>query len=426
MKLIRSNLWRHAGEAGVVYTAFLLRAFSFLLLAPLFTRVIRPETWGAVLAAQALATWLILLLEFGFSLSLAQHLAIERHDPEQVRRRVGGIMSAKLMLTVLVLALTWVASGIGVLRDHPALAWWAGGWAVAQGLSPVWYFQAVEQMRWFSVVDIFGRLAYLVLAALLVRETEQAYLVLALLAITSALTSILTFRTMLQRTGGVPLSLAGGRAALREGLTLSGFTLVTSIYSTASVFLFALLAPGGLVAVYGNADRLVRAGISVMAPLNQLLLPRSARAFASSSAEGWRLARRYLVLYGVFGLVALALGWWLAPWIVGLMYGRAYEGSVHYFRWLLCLVPLTALNTVLAYHVLLPTGRATRMTAIYMAVSLLSLGLLWTLVPTWQGDGMLVAMLMPEVAAGLLLLVTVWRLRRAGFAPLHTEGRGAL
>lgn len=398
----------------VVYGAFFLRAFSFILLLPVFTRVIEPVTWGGILVAQALAMWLIILVDFGFSLSLARKVAVNRDNIQQVRQDVGNVYSAKLMLLVPAILICWVTTHIGLLELFPAFAWWALAWAVVQGFSPLWYYQATEQMYRFSIVEIAGRLLYVGLCIWMIHSTADAYLVLALQTLTLLAVNLVTLRQLWRETAGFALSWQGGWRALREGLVLSGFTVLTSVYTTASTFLFGLFAPAAVVPQYGNADRLLRSGISLLGPLNQLLLPRSARAFASSSAEGLALARRFMLIYGGIGLVGFVGGWLLAPLVMRVLFGDQYSQSIVYFRWLLLLFPLTSVNTVIVYHVLIPNEKETIVTKIFGIISLVTLFLIFILVRPFGGVGMVIAMLVPEVIAVLALSVPALKILRKG------------
>ena len=376
-----SALMRRGKSALVVYGAFFLRAFSFILLLPLFTRTIEPITWGGVLAAQALAMWLIILVDFGFGLSLARKVAVNREDLAQVRSDVGNVYSAKLMLLVPATLLCWITTQVGLLERFPAFAWWALAWAAAQGFSPLWYYQATEKMHRFSVVDIAGRFLYIALSIWLIHTTTDAYLVLALQAFALLLVNLVTLKQLWRETSGFTLSLAGGWQALREGFVLSGFTMLTSVYTTASTFLFGLFAPAAAVPQYGNADRLIRMSLSLIGPLNQLLLPRSARAFSRSPLEGFALARQLLLIYAGIGLAGMVVGWFLAPLAVNVLFGSHYGQSLVYFRWLLILFPLTTLNTVVVYHILIPNGRESLVTKLYGAISVVALGMIVLLVP---------------------------------------------
>ena len=151
---------RNAGFIGrsktfiVVYLSFFLRAFSFIFLLPILTRIIEPAVWGGVLAAQSLGTWLALLLDFGFSISLTRKLAVDRENTEAIRQYVGDAYSAKLILFLVAAFLCVVISHFGALSYFPALAWWSLAWALAQGISPLWYYQAVENMYYLSLIHI--------------------------------------------------------------------------------------------------------------------------------------------------------------------------------------------------------------------------------------------------------------------------------
>ncbi|GAA5514073.1 hypothetical protein Dcar01_02824 [Deinococcus carri] len=389
-----------------------MRGFSFIILLPFLTRVIQPLTWGALLSAQALGLWLILLLDFGFTLSLSRKIAILRGDVGQVSRDVGNVISAKILLSLFAVLITYLVSHQPAIVNYQSFAWLALLWAITQSFSPLWFYQAVERMVEFSIIDMIGRVVYILSILIFVRGNSDAYLVLLLQALTLIVVNFLTISRMWKSIGGFSLSLWGGFEAIREGYVLSGFTLLTSLYTAAGTFMFGFFAPPALVPVYGNADRLARAGVSLLGPLNQLLLPRSARAFAESHQKGFTLVKRFLLFYSLIGLLGFVAGWLLAPFAVHLLFGKSYIKSVHYLRWLMVLFPLTAFNTVLVYHFLIPLARDKIVTFIYTMISFITLCLIFLLVPRYRGDGMIIAMIFPEFLALIILSLIYFKAYR--------------
>jgi polysaccharide transporter, PST family len=112
-----------------------------------------------------------------------------------------------------------------------------------------------------------------------------------------------------------------------------------------------------------------------------------------------------LIGYGIVGTLVFVFGFILAPFVINTMFGAKYQDGVIYFRYLLILVPLISINTVLAYHVLIPAGRERSMTQIYIAASLLSAASIYILVPKYLGYGMVVAMVLPEIFALVVMAI---------------------
>lgn len=394
----------------VVYGAFFLRAFSFIILLPFLTRIVDVKVWGGVLSAQSLVIWLSILMDFGFTLSLSRKIAINRENILQIRRDVGNVYSAKLLLLLPAMLITLCAIQLGTLKLFPTLSWWAFIIAALQGLSPLWYYQATEKMYLFSLIDIIGRIIYIILAVLFIHETNQAYLVLALQAISLVFVNLITISVLWKEINGFYLSFSGAIRALKEGAILSGFSILTSIYTSASTFLFGLFVSPIVVPQYGNADRLLRSGISLLGPLNQLLLPRSARAFAQGLSQGISVAKNFLLIYFAIGILGWLIGWILAPYAVQIFFGDKYQFSLIYLRKLLILFPITAINTVLVYHILIPLNLEKVITKIYSIVSILACVFIYLLVPRLGALGMVYAMLLPEFLAFLIMIIYIMRI----------------
>ena len=393
-------------RAGIVYLAYVSRAFAFVLLVPVLSRAISKEVWGSVLVGQALTVWLVLLLEFGFALSVARAVTVRRHDPAFVARLLGDVVSAKLMLAALAVVLAVpVILASSALRAHPLLGALATVQALVQGFGLLWYYQASEQLYRYSLADLAGRALYLPGVLLLVRGDARAPWVFGLAILTGLLVNLWTYRDVRRQLPPTALSWRGGLRTLREGALLSGFTLLTSVYTTASLLILGFFAPPATLAAYGNADRLVRAAVGVIGPLNQMVFPRATALFHAGLDGGLRFARSSVLLFAALGFAGYALGWLLAGRIVAVFFGAQYADAVVYFRTLLWLLPLTAVNTALGFHVLLALRRDRAFTLIYSAVSALSLGAMLWLLPQFGARALADIVVGAEVVAFCALAV---------------------
>ncbi len=388
-----------------MYLAYLSRAFAFVLLVPLLSRAISKPVWGSVLVGQALVVWLVLLLEFGFALSVARAVTVQRHDPALVARLLGDVVSAKIMLAALAAALAVpLILASAPLRAHPLLAVLAVGQALVQGFGLLWYYQASEQLYRFSLADLAGRALYLPGVLLTVRGDAGAPWVFGLAIVSGLLVNLWTYRDVRRHLPPFTLSWRGGLRSLREGALLSGFTLVTSVYTIASLLILGFFAPAAVLAAYGNADRLVRAAVGVIGPLNQMVFPRATALFHAGPQQGLRFARASVALFALLGLAGYAVGWLLADRIVIGFFGPQYADTVPYFRTLLWLLPLTAVNTALGFHVLLALRHDRTFALIYTVVSVLSLGLMLALLPGYGARALADIVVGAEVAALIALV----------------------
>lgn len=401
-------------DALIIYLAFFLRAFSFVFLIPIMTRVIDKDLWGNVLAAQSLAMWLIVIVDFGFTLSLTRKIAVNRENNEAVRDAVGDVYSAKIILILPMLFVALLAQGFTSLSAHPSFIWSALLWAISQGMSPFWYYQATERLTYFSKIEIMARIIYIFIVVLFIKSNDQAYLAILSQGLTVLAVCITTLTVLWREIHGFTISFSGGIRALREGATLSGFSILTSVYTSASTFIFSFFALAPAVAIYGNSDRLLRAGVGLLGPLNQLFLPRSSRAFKESVDAGLNLARRLLGAYLIIGIIGFITAWSAAPFAIDIILGNNYREVSNYLRMLLIIFPLTCVNTVLVYHIFIPLNREKYVTLIYTVASVISLICIPILSSKFSVTGMVASMIIPEVVALTLLLASLRRVIHHG------------
>ena len=156
------------------------------LIVPLLTihylaRVLGPEAWGPIIAAQALGNWLLLFVEFGFELWGTRAVARARTSPEAIPDIVHGVQSAKLLLSLASVAIAAIIYfAIPSLHLAPALIGWATLFGILRGLSPLWFFQGIERVRGAVAVDTVTRIAAALGVFFVVRGASDGVRVLEL------------------------------------------------------------------------------------------------------------------------------------------------------------------------------------------------------------------------------------------------------
>lgn len=401
-RLLRSRVARNAGALyGVQMSGFLLP----LLTVPYLARVLGADGWGLVLFAQSFGTWLALVVEYGFSLSATRAVARARDDPALVASIVADVLSAKLVLSVVVLlGMAVAAAAVPTFRRHPEYLLWAGLFAVVQGLSPLWYFQAVERMRFAAAAEVGAR-AFAALGVFVwVNDPADGWRVLALQTAAAVVWVLGTTGLMLREVGPARL---GGRAAaraLRTGAPLFLFRGASGVYTTSNSFLLGLSAAPQVVAFFGGADRLIRAAISLLSPLSQALYPRASFLAATDRRSGDRLVRVTLFAMTGLGLAAAGVISLLAPLLVRILLGEEYMPAVPVLRGLSLLLPLIAAGTVLGLQWALPRGMERLFNLLVGGAAALNILGTLILAPRFGAAGMTVSIILAEafVAFGLL------------------------
>ena len=380
---------------------------------PYLTRHLGAAAWGQLAAVQSLAAVLSLVVEYGYIFSGARSIAATK-DSRSHSEVVRGITSAKLLLTaglLLLAAVIYVL--VPKIRVHPAVYWFGVSSAVAQGYSPLWYFQGKQRLVGAALVEVVARALAAGAVFALVRTSSDAYLVPLSLTIALTTSSGLLNLAMFREVRPGRPAVTHGRQALREGRSLFLFRVSVALYTTANSFLLRLFTGPVAVANFANADKVATAGRSMLMPLSQIVFPKTSALLPNDVAGARRLTERSLVvltgLATAMGLALLVLAGPATP----LVFGPGYEASVGLTRLLALSLPLLAVNQVLGVQWMVPLGMDRAFTSIITAAGVLNVLVVLILVPPFGATGMAWSIVTAELAVALGMHTY---LRRAGLA----------
>jgi len=386
-----------------------------LVTLPYTSRVLGPDGFGLVIFAQGFAFVLGLLIDFGFGVSATRNVAMARDDTTALSAIVGRVLGAKLMLAAGSLLVAIVAlAAVPKLRANPdllALAWIA---ALASGFNPGWFFLGIERLRLPSLIQFVSRVVSAALTFVLVQDRGDAWIVVGLYAAASVVTMVISNALMYRRIRFRVPHVRGGVAALKDAWVLFVGSGAVTLYTSLNVVLLGLFASSAQVAHFGAAERVVRAATQLIGPAATAVFPRL--SYLQASAEPAR-ARKLIGIAGAviggIGLASAALLALLAPVIISVVFGVEFEDSVLLLRLLAALVPLVALNTVLAGGWMISLHMDRQVVRIVLSAGLLNVALACVLTPLFGPVGMACSVLTAEAAVLLGALLAISRHRSA-------------
>lgn len=409
----------NAGEVTALYAVHFATIATPLAIVPYASRVLGPENWGVYSIFHSLALYASMLIEYGFNLSATRQAARLRESRAGRARLISDVFAAKSLLAIgTILVLAAAALAFPMLGAHPLLLAGAAIFALGQGAGMVWYFQGTAQVRRIAGVEIGGRFLAIGLSLAFVHESADAWLLLAVNGLALALVAAFSAAIAIDDCGTSPFSLSAAVRMLREGFSLFVFRGAVSLYTLANAFVLGLLAPPAAVGFYAGAERISKGFLGFLNPIIQANYARLSRDAASDPAAFAAHRRRCLVGISAVGLALGTVVFLAAPLLVRIVLGPDFERSVNLLRILALLAPVTALNSTLGVHGLLPLGRDRAFNTVIVAAGLLNLLLAFLLASRWQDTGMAAAVVTTEsfVAAGFYLY-----LRREGLSPLRTR-----
>lgn len=395
-----------------LYGAQIGRKLIPLISIPYLARTLGPAGWGTVAFFTALAEFLVILIEFGFNLSATREIARHREQPEECGRVMAGVLGSQVVLAASGVALVLVLAPWVPLLAHNHLLLLSGLlYGVAQGFSPVWFFQGLERMGLSSALELTGKTLSLVCVLLFVHTPADGWKVLALGGLAPAMMTLAGLALAYRQ---IPLhrpTVALVRTALKMGWPMFVFRSAESLYGVGNVFLLGLFAPPVLVGYFASAEKIAKAVSGLLNPIREAIYPRlSSLAKSGGRSAAAPLARAGAAITICGGLLLSALLLMEAPGIARLLLGGTFGPAVEVLRIFSALPVLLSITYSIGFQWLLPFGRDAVINQIIFAAGVVNVVLSILLARPYAHVGMAWAVVLSEAVVCALMVVAVWRM----------------
>ena len=383
-----------------------------LISIPYLARVLGPAGWGTVAFFTALAEFLVILIEFGFNISATREIARHRDSPETCGQVMAGVLGSQVVLASGgVLAILLAAQWIPLFQRNHWLLFSGLFYGVAQGFSPVWFFQGMERMRLSAALELTGKAMALGCLFVFVHSPGDGWKVLALGGLAPALMTLvgltLAYREIPLRWPTLELI----RPALVMGWPMFVFRSAESLYGVGNVFLLGLFAAPELVGYFSSAEKIAKAVSGLLNPIREAIFPRLSRLAKSGGREAAApLARRGAMITIAGGLVlslALFLG---APLAIRILLGGPFLEAIAVLRIFSALPLLLSITYSVGFQWLLPFGKDRLINRVILLAGVTNVMLSLLLARPFAHIGMAWAVVLSETVVCCCMVFAVWRM----------------
>ena len=384
---------------------------------PYLARVLGPAGWGQVAFVTSLAEVIVVIIEFGFTLSATRSIARHRDDAFARGKIATGVLCVQAILAVAAVGVALIAARmIPLLRDHPALLASGLVYAVVQGFVPLWYFQGMERLRLVAALEIGAKVMALGALFILVKGPQDIWRAVALQALSPALIVCVGLSLAFSTSVVCRPQRALVNAVLKEGWDMFTFRSAESLYGVANAFLLGLFAPSVLVGYYAAAEKISKATAGLVNPLREALYPRISNLVHHDRSEGMRLAKIGTWLMAGVGLFMSVFLFVFADHLITMLMGARFEPAVGVLRILSPLPLLLAVAFASGQLWLFPLREDRAVLRVVWRAAAVNLCLSLLLAPVWKQAGMASAVLITEGFVAANLLWNVIRISRGAMS----------
>jgi len=245
-----------------------------LLTLPYLVRVLGAEKFGLIMFAQALATILTVLVDFGFNLSGTREVSVARNEREKLSEIFSAIMIIKIFLIFLAFLILFIIVNVFPRFSADADVYILSfGIVIGQALFPVWFFQGIEKMKVVTLINILAKVIFTVLVFVLVKVESDYILVPFFNSLGFIVAGILGLFLSLKYVRVKSPSFDLIKQLLFESSSLFVSNFATMLYTYGNVFILGIFTGNTVVGVYSSMEKLILAIKNIFTPLYQALYP---------------------------------------------------------------------------------------------------------------------------------------------------------
>lgn len=269
--------------------ATLIKNFSYLtilqifnMLIPLITypylvNVLGKEKFGIVVFAQAIVSYFVIIIGFGFNISATKEISKNRGNKNKLSEIVSSIFIIKSILFLLCfflfISLLFLLPESKGYESLFLFSLWACFYDV---IFPIWYFEGIEQMKYITFITLISKFIFLGLIFVLIHKTDDFLyvpIIYGLGALVSGLISlIIIFKNHKIRFKWQPFQIL--KNYLNASIPIFICNVSTVLYvNTNKVFVGSFLGMTE-VAYYDLAERIITILKIPLNTLSQSLFPK--------------------------------------------------------------------------------------------------------------------------------------------------------
>lgn len=396
-----------------IFSLFAIRGFEYIvsfLTFPYLVRTVGISLFGSIAFAQSIIAYFNLFTDYGFNMTGPRDIA--KHDSKEERGVVfASIFGAKILLLLIsiipLMVLLWYVGKFTSYQSALFAVVYIG--VVGNVISPVWFFQGIQQMRYITFVNTIARIVT-AMGIFIIVQSEDDYLWAAFLQAVPPLIAGCVSWVLLKRKFPEVCRLSswdGIKKALRDGWEIFASNIAINLYTGSNTVFLGMMTNSTVVGYFSSAQKIVSAIRQGLTPFTQAIYPHISKLIEADKNQALTFIRKIMKFYcGGNLLISIVLLIFANP-IIHLLMGNNYDESINMLRILALLPFIISLSQIFGVQTMLPYGMNKEFSRIIISSAILNTAIVFPLIYIYGGSGVCISMLFTEVyvtlAMGLVL-----------------------
>lgn len=348
-KLLLKNL----SSLGVIQIANLVLP---LISVPIIARVIGPDNYGVIQYSYTVVLYFNLLIGYSFSLTgirrLNQNIESEDHRSKVFNQVLNCQFWLFLFSTIVIFLLMY---SLPTLSSDKKVLIFTYLLSVSVLFTQNWFFQAMQDLTKIMILNLLGKLLYLVMVILIITQRNLYFWQPLSLGISQIFVALISFSWVL-KLYNVKIKFL----KLKEVISILWvdryvfFNLIlTSTYVSLIIIILGFIETSTDIGYYTSAQKLILVTVQLVSlPLSQVLYPYLSKIYVRNKNSGVFATQKFIPIIFIGSLIASFVIYFLAEFIILFFFGKEFIGAVEIFKILSFVPMLTVFNRLIGVQFL--------------------------------------------------------------------------
>ena len=151
-----------------------LNAVIPILVLPYLIRVLGVEKYGIVVFAQAVVSYLVIIVSFGFNLYATKLISENRESKSKIEEIFNATIIIKGCLVLLsFLILLILINFIPGWNENKWVFYFTIYLCIHEWLFPIWYYQGIENMKHIVIINLINKLVFIFLMIFMITDSSH-------------------------------------------------------------------------------------------------------------------------------------------------------------------------------------------------------------------------------------------------------------
>ena len=369
-----------------------------LVTMPYLAKVIGVEGFGKIAFAAAVMVWIQTVADWGFNFTATRDIAQNRENKERVSEIFSNVLWARCFLMICSFILLMILIVMVPQFNQEATVLMVT-FLVIPGhiLFPDWFFQAVERMKYITILNVFMKFLFTIAVFLVIKKPEDYIFQPLLMAMGYMICGLIALYLIIVRW----------QIRIRKPIwsqilaTLKGSsdvfvnTIAPTLYNSFSIVLLGLIGGGTATGFFDGGNKFVHLGDNIMHVLSRAFFP-----FLARKIDHHHIYAR--IHMGCACCLALAL-FVLAPYLIRYLLSPEFMPAVIVLRILAVSIVFLALSNIYGANYLLVRHRERVMRNVMVFSSLCGLLMGYPLIAKYSYVGAALTIAISRMLVGILM-----------------------